>query len=164
MKLAELSPLYEDSAQRIQRRMEQLRLDLRTADDPDSARQLRRRLTELQPMLRQCRQLARPITTTGVTGVMIHSAFDPMDIAGLHQWMQQQAGDNSQRRQRLLHNLSRAMTEELTPRQQEMLHLYYYEKLNMAQIAGRLGVNKSTVSRTLCRARHRLHHILQYSL
>ncbi len=33
---------------------------------------------------------------------MIHSAFDPMDIAGLHQWMQQQAGDNSQRRQRLL--------------------------------------------------------------
>ena len=37
---------------------------------------------------------------------MIHSAFDPMDIAGLHQWMQQQAGDNSQRRQRLLHNLS----------------------------------------------------------
>lgn len=71
---------------------------------------------------------------------------------------------NSQRRQRLLHNLSRAMTEELTPRQQEMLHLYYYEKLNMAQIAGRLGVNKSTVSRTLCRARHRLHHILQYSL
>lgn len=95
---------------------------------------------------------------------MIHSAFDPMDIAGLHQWMQQQAGDNSQRRQRLLHYLSRAMTEELTPRQQEMLHLYYYEKLNMAQIAGRLGVNKSTVSRTLCRARHRLHHILQYSL
>ena len=38
---------------------------------------------------------------------MIHSAFDPMDIAGLHQWMQQQAGDNSQRRQRLLHNFSR---------------------------------------------------------
>ena len=38
------------------------------------------------------------------------------------------------------------------------------EKLNMAQIAGRLGVNKSTVSRTLCRARRRLHHILQYSL
>ena len=37
---------------------------------------------------------------------MMHPAFDPMDIAGLHQWMQQQAGDNSQRRQRLLHNLS----------------------------------------------------------
>lgn len=70
---------------------------------------------------------------------MIHSAFDPMDIAGLHQWMQQQAGDNSQRRQRLLHNLSRAMTEELTPRQQEMLHLYYYEKLNMGPDRGASG-------------------------
>ena len=32
---------------------------------------------------------------------MIHSAVDPMDIAGLHPGMQQQAGDNSQRRQRL---------------------------------------------------------------
>ena len=69
---------------------------------------------------------------------MMHPAFDPMDIAGLRLWMQEEAGDNSQRRQRLLHN--------------------------MTQIAARLGVNKSTVSRTLCRARRRLHHILQYSL
>lgn len=59
MKLVELSPLYEDSARRIQTRMEELRLRLRTTDDPDSARCLRRRLTELQPMLRQCRQLAQ---------------------------------------------------------------------------------------------------------
>lgn len=95
---------------------------------------------------------------------MMHPAFDPMDIAGLRLWMQEEAGDNSQRWQRLLHNLSRAMTEELTTRQQEMLQMYYYEGLNMTQIAARLGVNKSTVSRTLCRARRRLHHILQYSL
>ena len=94
---------------------------------------------------------------------MIHSAFDPMDIAGLHLWMQEESDDNSRRRQRLLHNLTKAVAEELTPRQREMLHLYYYEQLNMVQIAARLGVNKSTVSRTLCRARRRLHHILQYS-
>lgn len=118
MKLAEMSPLYEDSARRIQRRMEELRLSLRSTEDPECTRQLRRRLLELQPLLRQ----------------------------------------------RLLHNLSRAMTEELTTRQQEMLQMYYYEGLNMTQIAVRLGVNKSTVSRTLCRARRRLHHILQYSL
>lgn len=95
---------------------------------------------------------------------MTHPAFDPMDIAGLRLWIQQESGDNSQRRQRLLHNLSRAITEELTPRQQEMLHLYYYKRYTMAQIAAQLGVNKSTVSRTLQRARVRLHHILQYSL
>ena len=59
MKLVELSPLYEDSARRIQTRMEELRLRLRTTDDPDSAQRLRRRLTELQPMLRQRRQLAQ---------------------------------------------------------------------------------------------------------
>lgn len=94
---------------------------------------------------------------------MMHPAFDPMDIAGLHLWMQEESDDNSRRRQRLLHNLRKAVAEELTPRQREMLHLYYYEQLNMVQIAARLGVNKSTVSRTLCRARHRLHHILQYS-
>ena len=59
MKLAEMSPLYEDSARRIQVWMEELRLRLRTTEDPDSVRCLRQRLTELQPMLRQCRQLAR---------------------------------------------------------------------------------------------------------
>lgn len=59
MKLAEMSPLYEDSARRIQVRMEELRLRLRATEDPDSVRCLRQRLTELQPMLRQCRQLAR---------------------------------------------------------------------------------------------------------
>lgn len=55
MKLAEMSPLYEDSARRIQVRMEELRLRLRTTEDPDSVRCLLQRLTELQPMLRQCR-------------------------------------------------------------------------------------------------------------
>ncbi len=94
---------------------------------------------------------------------MMHPAFDPMDIAGLHLWLQEESDDNGRRRQRLLHNLTKAVAEELTPRQREMLHLYYYEQLNMVQIAARLGVNKSTVSRTLCRARRRLHHILQYS-
>ena len=94
---------------------------------------------------------------------MMHPAFDPMDIAGLHLWLQEESDDNGRRRQRLLHNLTKAVAEELTPRQREMLHPYYYEQLNMVQIAARLGVNKSTVSRTLCRARRRLHHILQYS-
>ena len=40
MKLAEMSPLYEDSARRIQRRMEELRLSLRSTEDPECTRQL----------------------------------------------------------------------------------------------------------------------------
>ena len=59
MKLAEMSPLYEDSARCIQGRMEELRLRLRVTDDPECARQLRRRLAELQPLLRQCRKLSQ---------------------------------------------------------------------------------------------------------
>ena len=47
---------------------------------------------------------------------MSSSPFDPMDIAGLHQWMREEAGDNSLRRQRLLQNLPRAVEQELTPR------------------------------------------------
>ena len=85
-----------------------------------------------------------------------------MDIAGLHQWMREEAGDNSLRRQRLLQNLPRAVEQELTPRQREMLALYYYENMNMRQIAVRLGVNKSTVSRTLKRGRQRLYRCLRY--
>mgnify|MGYP003178721498 CR=1 FL=1 len=64
---------------------------------------------------------------------MMHPAFDPMDIAGLHLWQREESGDNSLQHQRLLQNLTKAVEAELTPRQKEMLYLYYYEKLNMAR-------------------------------
>ena len=69
---------------------------------------------------------------------MMHPAFDPMDIAGLHLWLQEESDDNGRRRQRLLHNLTKAVAEELTPRQREMLPVYYSEQLNMVQLAARL--------------------------
>ena len=95
---------------------------------------------------------------------MTNTAYDIMDRAGLEHWLRETAGDNSQRRERLRRNLRRAMKRELTPRQQEILALDYVENRPLSEIAALLGVNKSTVSRTMCRARHRLHHILQYSL
>ena len=49
-------------------------------------------------------------------------------------------------------------------RQAEMIHLYYDLGLSMPQIAARLGITKSTVSRTLARGRERLKRYLQYSL
>ena len=45
-----------------------------------------------------------------------------------------------------------------------MIHLYYDLGLSMPQIAARLGITKSTVSRTLARGRERLKRYLQYSL
>ena len=45
-----------------------------------------------------------------------------------------------------------------------MLHLYYDLGYSMPRIALELGVNKSTVSRTLARARARLKRYLRYTL
>ena len=53
----------------------------------------------------------------------------------------------------------RALREDVTPRQREMLLLYYGEQLNMRQIGTRLGVDKSTVSRTINRALSRLREL-----
>ena len=65
---------------------------------------------------------------------------------------------------RLRRNLRKARQQELTPRQREMVRLYYDEGMTMPQIGELLGVNRSTVSRTLRRAKNRLYRCLRYSL
>ena len=45
-----------------------------------------------------------------------------------------------------------------------MVSLYYDQGMTIPQIAEQLGLNRSTVSRTLRRARERLYRFLQYSL
>ena len=72
------------------------------------------------------------------------------------------AEDNSQQMARLKHNLVRALREDVTARQRELLLLYYGERLNMRQIGERLGVDKSTVSRTIKRGEARLRRCLRY--
>lgn len=56
-----------------------------------------------------------------------------------------------------------AVETELTPRQRQLVGMYYVDQLLMTDIASRLGVNVSTVSRTLARARTRLKRALRYS-
>lgn len=46
---------------------------------------------------------------------MASTVYDPMDRAGLEFWLHTQAGDNSERRRRLLRNLPKAVAAELTP-------------------------------------------------
>ena len=65
---------------------------------------------------------------------------------------------------RLRRNLRKAREQELTTRQREMVSLYYDQGMTIPQIAEQLGLNRSTVSRTLRRARERLYRFLQYSL
>lgn len=53
---------------------------------------------------------------------------------------------------------------ELTPRQRQMVDMQFQEELTVTEIARRLGVNKSTVSRCLRRARQRLYSRLRFTL
>ena len=79
-------------------------------------------------------------------------------------WLRDNANTNSELLTRLRQNLRRARQQELTPRQQQGLTLYYDQGMNMTQIAQTLGVNCSTVSRTIRRAKQRLYRCLRYCL
>lgn len=59
--------------------------------------------------------------------------------------------------------LAAALREELTPRQAQMVRMYYVEQHTMRDIAAILGVNPSTVSRTLKSARGKLKRCLRYT-
>ena len=71
-------------------------------------------------------------------------------------WLREQANDNQEQMERLRRNLRRAREQELTPRQQQVLTLRYEQNMNGAEIARMLGLNRSTVSRTIWRAQERL--------
>ena len=79
-------------------------------------------------------------------------------------WLREQANDNQEQMERLRRNLRRAREQELTPRQQQVLKLRYEQNMNGAEIARMLGLNRSTVSRTIRRAQERLRRCLQYAL
>lgn len=85
-------------------------------------------------------------------------------LGDLTVWTRQNAGDNSERLDRLRRSLRQARDQELTPRQRQMLELYFEQGMSMPQIARYLGVQSSTVSRTLRRARDRLYRALRYAL
>ena len=62
----------------------------------------------------------------------------------------------------LADDMAVALEEELTPRQRQMIHLYYVEQMLMRDIARYLNVNVSTVSHTIARGRRRLQRCLRY--
>lgn len=62
----------------------------------------------------------------------------------------------------LKRNLMIALRQEVSPRQAEFLRLYYAEGLNMRQIGEQMGVDRSTVSRTLKRGESNLRRCLRF--
>lgn len=57
----------------------------------------------------------------------------------------------------------RAINEELTERQRELVYLYYYKNMTMNEIAELVGVSQSTVSRTIKRGKGRMRKYLRYN-
>ena len=82
--------------------------------------------------------------------------------AEMAMYSRQMAADNSQEISRLKRNLIRALQEDVTQRQRQALLLYYAEGLNMREIGEQLGVDKSTISRTIKRGERRLRRCLRY--
>ena len=67
-----------------------------------------------------------------------------------------QGQTNRREREEYRRFLYRAIKTQLTHRQTQVMLLYYFEGKNITEIAQELGLNKSTVSRTLWRSLNRL--------
>ena len=78
-------------------------------------------------------------------------------------YTREMAADNVQQLDKLKENLAKALRQDVTARQRQFLLLYYGQGLNMRQIGEQMGVNKSTVSRTIKRGEARLRRCLRYS-
>lgn len=81
------------------------------------------------------------------------------DMAAYARLMSQ---DNSEQLHFVRRNLVRALQEDVTARQRQTLLLYYDRGLNMREIGEVLGVDRSTVSRTIKRGETRLRRCLRY--
>ena len=57
----------------------------------------------------------------------------------------------------------RVICEELTVRQRELINMYYMENMTMPEIADKLGITVSSVSRTMARGRLRIRKYLKYN-
>ena len=58
MALADLSPLYAESARLLRQRLRELRIQLAAAETSEAAWMLQRRIAELAPMLTEMNELA----------------------------------------------------------------------------------------------------------
>lgn len=91
--------------------------------------------------------------------IQYNNRSDWADLARLAEIM---AADNQERLAELQAALAKALREEVTDRQRQVLFLYYVQGLNMRQIAEALGIERSTVSRTLKRGEDRIRRRMRY--
>lgn len=169
MTLYQMSFVYREDALRFRMRITALREQAKAAPTRDERERFKRRILELQQLQRQSHELAE-LTRHYYERGYWRSENTPYKIRNneiygdLTAWLTAHAGDNESDLMRLKRNLRLAREEELTPRQRELLRLRYEENMTVSEIAAAIGRDKSTVSRTLSRARRRLYKCLRYGL
>ena len=170
MTLLEIGAQYDEAAKALGQRIRELRAQNRATEDPDTAWPLQRRIEELIPLRKEARQLSNLCLHYYERSFWRSELYTFNDASQRvpgrpHRVAEKpQAGTNDEALERLQKNLTAVIRDELTPKQQEVLQLYYFEGLRMKDIAERLKVNRSTVSRNLMRAQRKLAKYLKYSL
>ena len=104
------------------------------------------------------------MSATPCKATTVRGRHNQMLLRDLMAWNRENGEDNSEQMERLRRNLRMARKAELTPRQEEFVHMYFDLGLSVTAIAKKEGIHKSSVSRTLKRARERLKSHLKYSL
>ena len=100
----------------------------------------------------------------GVTDVMADTRYrrGKHYAADMAVYARLMAEDNSAQLRFVRNNLARALREDVTERQRQVLLMYYDQGLNMREIGEVLGIDRSTVSRTIKRGETRLRRCLRY--
>ena len=92
----------------------------------------------------------------------IHCKKGGLYRADMEAYTRSISSDNTAQMNQMKRNLIRALGEDVTECQRKYLVLYYQDGLTMEEIGERVGVNKSTVCRTLKRGEKRLERCLRY--
>ena len=85
---------------------------------------------------------------------LTHAAFD--------MWLAAEGEDNRADLEKLKYYLPIVLDECVTPVQKEYIMRYFYDGMNIVQIAARYDVNASTVSRTIRRGLKRAYGYLRF--
>lgn len=72
--------------------------------------------------------------------------------------------DDGSGRTKLKGLLLNVIKNELTPRQKEIIMLYYFKNMDIVQIGKMLGITPQAVSAAMARGRLRMYRILKYYL
>ena len=87
-----------------------------------------------------------------------------IDAAAILNWENEtEDRSNLETLNRLKKNLAIAIESELTDRQREIITMAFFRKMRVTDIAEELRLSKSTVSRSLERAKAKLEKALKYS-